>query len=101
MKKVKISKLKAVDNPKFLTPDKNNYKYGEDNNGTSIPIDYYIVGTLLYDIEVGKPARILRENRNGVEALGVFVTSLIKSIEENKNGLLFHTENSIYQLEWL
>jgi hypothetical protein len=101
MKKVKISKLKAGENPEYPTSDKNNFKYGEDNEGFSLPIDYYVTGTLLYDLKVGKPAHILRENRNGVEALGVFQTSIINTIEKVDNGLIFYTLNSIYRLEWL
>lgn len=98
---VKISKVGTEDNPVFPTSDMADYKAGEVNLGVSVPVNYTITGWLNSDVEIGASVIVKRDTRNGVAMSGVFNTSPVKKIEFFPGGLLFHTENSVYQLEWI
>ena len=95
--KVRISKLGAVHDPEYPTPEKGNYKYGQYNPYVSVPVDYTVEGTLMYPIEVGKTVLVDRTKRNGVEVNGLFRSSSVTKI--TKTG--FHTLNSRYKVEYL
>ena len=88
---VSIKKLSAVETPALSTATKDEFVPGAWNT-KSPPVDYTVEATLLSDIEVGKPAAMLREKRNGVEVPGIWVTSNVLEIDQNK----FYTENSVY-----
>ena len=92
--KVQLQKLKPTDNPHAPTPAKESYNYGKDNGNVSLPVDYVAVGTLLSDIEVGKPVEMFRTMRNGISLPGMFSTSPITKID----GDNFHTLNSVYKI---
>jgi len=64
----------------------------------SLPIDYSLVGELLNDIEYGKPIRVARRIRNGVETPGEFVTSTLKAIDITAEGGVVCTQNSVYAI---
>lgn len=98
---VQITKIKAVENPELPTPDIEDFTPGAINSGMSIPIEYTCVGLLQNDVEIGEPVIMARHTRNGVKALGIFMTSLVTEIEPADNGLVFYTQNSVYKLEWL
>lgn len=100
---VRITKQSAVDDPVTPTPKTEDYipGGGEANVGMSLPVDYSMTGWLLEDIEVGKRACMFRKTRNDVEFPGVFSSSVVAEILPKDGGLEFHTENSIYHLEWL
>jgi len=95
--KVKLTKFASADDPKFPTPKKEDFKDGQENDGVSLPVDYWIIGELQREIIEGKSIKILRENRNGVECLGQFSTSPVKKIDGDK----IETSNSIYKVEYL
>lgn len=101
MNRVKIQKLSAVDNPEFPTPSKEHFVDGEAHHGVSIPVEYTITGVMRNDLEVGQSLMVARDTRNGVEAIGIFYTSVVTSIEPFNGGLFFSTQNSKYRLEWL
>ena len=63
----------------------------------SIPIEYNLEGSLIYDIEVGKNVFIDRTKRNGVEVRGVFTTSRVTEVGNN----YFKTQNSVYSYKFL
>lgn len=60
-------------------------------------VGYWIEGVLLGPVVEGRPLRVLRSVRNGVEALGLFVSSEVCLIEGN----FYHTENSVWKMERL
>jgi len=91
----KITKLAAVENPDFPTPDKKDYVFGKENEGVSLPTDYYVIGTLLKPITKGESIEMLRINRNGVSCPGMFMTSLVKEFD----GKMVETANSKYIVE--
>lgn len=94
---VRISKISASEDPKCLTPSLDEYDLLKDEAHISLPIEYWIEG-YLFDLPiVGKPVVVEREVRNGVKALGVFVTSAVVKVTETG----FETQNSIYKLEIL
>jgi hypothetical protein len=95
--KIKLTKFAKSNAPLFPTPEKEDYKDGKINEGISLPMDYWIIGKLLFDIEEGKAVRVLREERNGVKVPGLFSTSLVTKIDGDK----FETLNSIYKIEYL
>ena len=95
--KVKLTKISATENPKYPTPDSKSYEYGQLNEKVSIPNDYWVIGELINPIKVGTCVCVARENRNGVQAEGLFRTSTVKCIGEN----IFETANSKYKVEYL
>lgn len=95
--KIKLTKFAAVDNPHYPTPNKKDYKYGQENGGCSVPVDYYIVGHIEDKPKVGQGLRVLRTNRNGIECTGYFTSSKITAID----GDIISTLNSKYRLDYL
>lgn len=91
---IKIEKLKAVDNPLAPTPDKEDYLPGQDNGKVSLPCEYWAIGVLENDIEIGKPLVMFRSNRNGVATPGLFHTSYVTKLVGDR----MHTENSVYRV---
>lgn len=67
--------------------------------GFSPPVDYYVEGIPMSLPKVGNTFMMHRDNRNGVRVTGLFVTSVIKSVEEFDGFCIFTTRNSIYKLE--
>lgn len=63
----------------------------------SIPVEYNLEGSLIYDIEVGKNVIVERTKRNGVEVRGVFTTSRVTEVGNN----YFKTQNSVYSYKFL
>jgi len=94
---VRLTKIKASENPEYETPQWNAYKHGVVNKGTSIPVDYWVEGYLIRPIKVGEYAAIDRRIRNGKEVFGFMTTSQILEI----NGDIFQTLNSIYKIEYI
>lgn len=93
---VKLRKLAEAPHPAYgavawmhFTPVQPN----QDNE--SLPIGYDLEGVLLDPIEVGAPIRIRRFLRNGVRADGLFVSSAVTQIGEDR----LMTFNSIYKIE--
>lgn len=98
MKKyVRLTKIKASENPEYATPHWNSYKHGVINKATSIPVDYWVEGYLVEPIKVGEYAVIERVIRNGERVSGFMTTSRILEV----NGDIFETLNSIYKIEYL
>jgi hypothetical protein len=91
---VEITKIKAVELPKYRTSNWAEYKPGEVNEGVSIPVEYTMKGVLLIDVVVGEPIIMERHERNGVKVYGVLVTSHVTKIEDN----LVYTDNSVYKV---
>jgi hypothetical protein len=94
---VRLTKIKASENPEYATPHWNAYKHGFLNKATSIPVDYWVEGYLIKPIKVGEYAAIDRRIRNGEEVSGFMTTSRILEI----NGDIFETLNSIYKIEYI
>jgi hypothetical protein len=92
--KVELKKLKSVENPFAPTPKMEDYKPGQDNGFVSLPTDYTAEGTLEQDIIVDQPVIMHRTKRNGIESVGILITSKVKRIVGNR----FYTENSVYQV---
>jgi hypothetical protein len=92
---IKITKLAATDHPVFPTAKKEEYKEGQDNGKVSLPVDYYMIGSLVLPIEVGKPILLLRGSRNGIACLGMFSSSLVLKFD----GHIAETMNSKYVIE--
>lgn len=97
---IKLTKLVAAPNAFFPAANKENYQYGKDNYGVSLPVDYWLEGYLLNnEIKEGERVVVERTNRNGVECKGLFTSSLVKKVDKEKG--LFWTENSTYKVEVL
>ncbi len=65
-------------------------------NAKSLPVAYDLRGVLISQIEWGKPIRILRLWRNGIQALGLFVSTFVCDV---KDGNTIETCNSIYRID--
>lgn len=92
---IRISKLKAVGNPIFSTPNKKDYIPGQDNGPVSLPIDYAVEGYLLADVKLNQSILIDRRKRNDVKTPGFMRTSFVQSIHKN----IVKTDNSVYKIE--
>jgi len=68
-------------------------------DGFSPPVEYYVEGQVIDWPEKDRIFRMFRDNRNGVQCLGVFTSSLIVEVNEGPDFTLFTTQNSIYKLE--
>lgn len=92
---VKLTKLREADNPASRAANWNTYVPGAPGKGASLPVDYEIVGILMEPPVVGGNVEILRLERNGVRALGVFCSTRVVAVREHG----FTTLNSEYRLE--
>jgi len=92
--KVRITKIDAVENPLSPSSTWEDWRHGKPNSG-SLPIDYQLVGYLLRPIRLHESLLVLRIERNGVQAFGIFCTTPVASFEQ---GILM-TQNSVYCLE--
>jgi len=92
---VKLTKLREADCPASRAANWSAYVPGAGDNGGSLPVDYVIVGILMEPPVVGQSVEILRLERNGVPALGVFTSTLVTSVCDQG----FTTLNSVYRLE--
>ena len=97
MKKVKITKLGAVENPAYPTPNYNEYIQGSDNGNVSLPTEYWLEGYLMNEPTVGSSVLVNRTSRNGVNCGGTFFTSKVTKITDTG----FETQNSVYQVDVL
>ena len=75
MKQIYIEKLAEV--PGGLPAIKMEEHIAGESQGDnySIPVEYNLEGSLIYDIEVGKNVIVERTKRNGEEVCGMFTTS--------------------------
>ena len=90
--KVKISKVAEVRTGLPANPKDAHIDGQLQNENFSLPLEYTIEGDLLSKIEVGKSVHVLRSKRNGIEALGEFMTSPVTEVTETQ----FKTRNSVY-----
>ena len=97
MKQIYIEKLAEVKGG-LPARNMNEHIMGEPNdNNTSIPVEYNLEGSLIYDIEVGKNVIVERTKRNGEEVCGMFTTSRVTEVGNN----YFKTQNSLYSYKFL
>lgn len=92
--KVKITKISKSNDPKFDTSSWDQYILG-DLNKLSPPVDYWLTGSLMSAPAIGQKVAVFRDSRNGIKALGHFVSSEVKSFGDK----WFETQNSIYRIE--
>jgi hypothetical protein len=92
---VKLTKLRQAGHSSVGAGNWSTYVPGAADNATSLPIDYEMTGVLLEPPTVGGRVKLLRLERNGVSAMGLFESTPVVSI----NGSEFSTQNSIYRLE--
>ena len=97
MKQIYIEKLAEV--PGGLPAIKMEEHIAGESQGDnySIPVEYNLEGSLIYDIEVGKNVIVERIKRNGVEVRGVFTTSRVTEVGDK----YFKTQNSVYSYKFL
>jgi len=97
MKQIYIEKLAEV--PGGLPAIKMEEHIAGESQGDnySIPVEYNLEGSLIYDIEVGKNVIVDRTKRNGEEVCGLFTTSRVTEIGDN----YFKTRNSVYSYKFL
>ena len=98
MSRIRITKIGVNPDAEFPTATKENYKLGVVNDKSPF-VDYYVEGTLVGDIEVGKEILMIRDNRNGVSCIGMFNTSPVLSIITSDFAFTFKTVNSVYKVE--
>ena len=95
---VRLEKQAAVEEPAVPTPSNDDYEFGKNNAGISVPVAYWVTGRLVNDPEVDHMLIIDRDCRNGIKVAGVLTTSLITKVDEAVFGLRLETMNSVYHL---
>jgi hypothetical protein len=97
MKKIYIEKLSEVTGGLPAIKMEDHIAGKSQDCNYSIPVEYNLEGSLIYDIEVGKSVIVERTNRNGEEVHGVFTTSKVTEVGNN----YFKTRNSVYSYKFL
>ena len=97
MKQIYIEKLAEV--PGGLPAIKMEEHIAGESQGDnySIPVEYNLEGSLIYDIEVGKNVIVERTKLNGEEVCGMFTTSRVTEV----GASYFKTQNSVYSYKFL
>ena len=97
MKNIYIEKLSEVTGGLPAIKMEEHIAGESQGNNYSVPVEYNLEGSLIYDIEVGKNVIVERIKRNGVEVRGLFTTSRVTEVGNN----YFKTKNSLYSYKFL
>ena len=97
MKNIYIEKLSEVTGGLPAIKMEEHIAGESQGNNYSVPVEYNLEGSLIYDIEVGKNVIVERIKRNGVEVRGLFTTSRVTEVGNN----YFKTQNSLYSYKFL
>jgi hypothetical protein len=97
MKNIYIEKLSEVTGGLPAIKMEEHIAGESQGNNYSVPVEYNLEGSLIYDIEVGKNVIVERIKRNGVEVRGLFTTSRVTEVGNN----YFKTQNSVYSYKFL
>jgi len=95
---VKITKLAAAPTAEFKSGEWKDWIEGYGCVGKSLPVEYTLKGTT-EEFTLGEPMWVKRTERNGVAAVGLFVSSNILEIAKSKKNQYIRTQNSIYMVE--
>lgn len=93
MQYIRIQKVATAPMPDKPPGDPCIYAMGQLNPGISLPIDYWMEGWLQIPITLGGRVLLHRRVRNGVEQTGIFISSPIIAIHNERE---FSTANSKY-----
>jgi hypothetical protein len=94
---IHIEKIAEVKNGLPANPKEAHVPGEYQNENFSLPIEYWIEGTLLNKITVGQRVKVLRENRNGIKMDGYFVTTNVTEVTATQ----FKTQNSVYNYHYV
>ena len=97
MKNIYIEKLSEVTGGLPAIKMEEHIAGESQGNNYSVPVEYNLEGSLIYDIEVGKNVIVKRIKRNGVEVRGLFTTSRVTEV----GVTYFKTQNSVYSYKFL
>lgn len=98
--RVKITKIAIADTAKYRSAGWDEWVAGSVNPGMSPPVEYEVVGRILYGIRLSHALVIDRESRNGVVVQGLFQTSAVQNvIQETETRVRVETYNSVYMVE--
>ena len=97
MKNIYIEKLSEVTGGLPAIKMEEHIAGESQGDNYSIPIEYNLEGSLIYDIEVGKNVIVERTKRNGEEVCGMFTTSRVTEV----GASYFKTQNSVYSYKFL
>ena len=97
MKQIYIEKLAEVPGGLPAIKMEEHIAGESQGNNYSIPVEYNLEGSLIYDIEVGKNVIVERTKRNGEEVCGMFTTSRVTEVGDK----YFKTQNSVYSYKFL
>ena len=97
MKNIYIEKLSEVTGGLPAIKMEEHIAGESQGNNYSVPVEYNLEGSLIYDIEVGKNVIVERIKRNGVEVRGLFTTSRVTEV----GASYFKTQNSVYSYKFL
>lgn len=96
---VKVTKVGVTLDAVFRSATMEEWVPGGVNDELGLPQEYSIEGAVTALPVVGKRFEVFRSKRMGVQALGLFITSVVKRVEDSEDHMLVHTENSVYKVE--
>lgn len=100
MNMIKLTKIAESATPDFFSGQWKDYVPGKNNEGVSLPIEYWIKGALVKEPVVGESIFVTRTERNGEKCMGLFASTPIVEISQGEGNLRYiETKNSIYLLE--
>ena len=91
---IQLTKIGVAAEPIYPPGDPETYKYGQNNDNVSLPVEYTLNGVLLGDIRPGDTIHLRRYERNGLPVPGEFRTSEVVRVVGN----IAHTKNSQYRI---
>ena len=92
---VKIAKRCRNTNAIAEPGDWDSYRIDRADNEESLPVDYELIGFMDTPLAVGEVCKVLRVERNGIVAIGVFQSTAIQQVFAGG----FATRNSVYLVE--
>ncbi len=95
---VVVCKIYAADYPAVKSSIPSEWKAGGENPNLSPYLGYEVKGYVQGPIQSGLPLTLLRTERNGVAATGVFQTSPLRAVNQIPGSLVLWTANSVYEL---
>ena len=92
---VKITKRCRNTNAIAEPGDWDSYRIDRADNEESLPVDYELIGFMDTPLAVGEVCKVLRVERNGIVAIGVFQSTAIQQVFAGG----FATRNAVYLVE--
>ncbi len=103
--RVRVRKLRRVEGG--VSPGDHTYVPGTFNWNVSLPLDYELEGYEMGSPQMLNTYKVFRTKRNGVEVAGLFESTQVSDIMEDRNPdtgkrrVKIKTANSVYEIDYI